>query len=722
MRRPHESEKYAGATAWGLACGWCADFAPRCLTRLRSILLLALTPLLCAAQPAGPSDLSARTTSYDERTGDVIMAGEARFTDGVVLIEADEIRYQAGSDLIVARGAVRFTRGGQRVLADRVTYRRSDRSFSLTFPRLGSHPYYVSGRVAEGTPEKVVVTDAIATIREPGPYQPTVKAAEITYQADGRISARDARLGVGRFQPVTVPRFSHRLNLPFISYFSLSAGYRSSLGLFGEAGAHLPFGPDTRLGGNLGLYSKRGLMFGPSAHYELTPGGRAMHGDLKTGFISDSGDRLTDVLGRPVPRERGYVQWWHAQELGDQLQLTGRLNYWRDSEILRDFRPQEFFAVQEPDSYLEALHTGANSFSSLFLRVQPNRYHRVQERLPELSFELLPRPLGHGFHQRFRGSFSALHEGTPGGGPTLRSDRFDAHYSLRGGFAPRPWLGLSPVIGGRLTHYARATGGRDDYTRTLGEIGLDGELRASAVFDYRNAVWKIDGLRHLVTPRFSYRYVPDATRGRAYIPPIDRRTFTTYLPTLGLGDIRHLDDLGPLHTLRLGLDNTLQTRDATYGSRDLLVLNLAADLRLDERPAGERRLSSIHAGLNLTPAPWVEFEFYQSFSARSLALQEFNTGLTLRDGDAWALRFSSHYLRGQIEEYVASPRLRINEAYEAVAKLHYDARQRRFNEQALGLRQNLHNTWIIEYLATFYDGPRRESDFGFSLRVEVLGF
>lgn len=699
-------------------------FAARCLIRLYLKLLLFLTPALLAAAPSGTaaSELSARTTGYDDRTGEVVMTGEARFTDGEVLIEANEIRYQATSGLVVASGAVRFTRGAQRILADQITYRRTDRTFTLTRPRLGSHPYYLSGRTAGGTPDRVVITDATASIREPGPYQPTLKAAELTYEADGRISATHARLGVGSVQPVSLPRVSHRLNLPFISYVSLSAGYRSSLGLFGEAGMHFPFSEDTRLGASLGLYTKRGLMVGPSAHYELDRDGRTIHGDLKSGFINDRGDRLTDVLGRAVPAQRGYVQWWHAQEFTEQLKLTAQLNYWRDSEILRDFRPQEFYAVQEPDSYLEAIHTGTNAFSSLFLRVQPNSYHRVQERLPEISFELLPQALAPGIYHRFRGSFAALQESPPGGGATQRSDRFDAYYAVQGSLAPRPWLSFAPVLGGRLTHYARGTGGRGDYTRALGEIGLDGELRGSAVFDYKNEIWKIDGLRHLVTPSFSYRYVPNAERGRAFIPPIDRRTFMTYLPTLGLGDIRHIDDLGAIHTLRLGVDNTLQTRDTVYGSRDLLVFNLAADLRLDDRPAGERRLSSIHAGLNLTPAPWLEFELYQSFSTQQHTLQEFNTGVTLRDGDAWALRFSSHYLRGQIEEYVVSPRLRLNEAYETVARFHYDARQRRFNEQAFGLRQNLHNTWIIEYLATFYDGPRRESSFGLSLRVEVLGF
>ncbi len=708
----------------GLACPPSPAFAPRCVIRPLFILFCLLAPSLGArAQPAGagPSEISALATAYDDRTGEMILTGAARFSDGETLIEADEIRYHSSIGTVLASGNVRLTRGAQRMLADEVTYRRSDRHFTLTGPRLGHYPYYISGLSASGTPDHIVVQDAIASLREPGPFQPTLEADALTYDSSGEVSAIDARVGVGVFQPLALPKFSHRLNLPFISYVSLSAGYRASLGLFGEAGMHFPFSKDTRLGAMLGLYTQRGVMFGPSAHYELERNGRALHGDLKSGFISDHGDKFTDVLGRPVPKERGYVQWWHAQELTDRLLLTAQLNYWRDSEILRDFRPQSFFPLQEPDNFLEATHTGDNFFASLFVRAQPNSYHRVQQRLPELRFDLLPSPIVPGLYQRFQGSFAALREKTPGGGPELRSDRFDAYYALTGSLTPRDWLSFTPVVGGRITHYARATGGRDRYTRTLGELGLDGELRGSAIFDYKNEAWKIDGLRHLVTPRFSYRYIPDAERGRAYIPAIDRRAFTTYLPPLGLDDIRNLDALGPLHTLRLGVDNTLQTRDSVYGSRDLLVFNVAADLRFDRAP-GERQLSAIHSILALTPAPWISFDLYQSFTPQDFTLQELNTGLTLRDGDSWALRFSSHLLRGQIEEFVVSPRMRINEAYETVAKLHYDARQRRFNEQAYGLRQNLHNTWVIEYLVTLYEGPRRESNFGFSIRVEALGF
>lgn len=698
-------------------------FAPRCVIRLLTILCFLTLAALLRAQPvaAGGTDLSALTTSFDYATNEAIFTGEARFADGQTLIQAEEIRFHSARGVIVATGRVRFTRGDQRVLADRITYRRSDQYFELMAPRLGSFPFYVSGTTASGTPDRITVNNATASVREPGPFQPTLRAESLTYTSEPQISTTNARLGVGAFHPITLPKFSHRLNLPFISYVSLSAGYRPSLGLFAEGGVHLPFSQETRLGAALGLYAERGVMFGPSAHYEIEHDGQSIHGDLRSGFISDSGDRKTDVLGQPVPKERGYVQWWHTQDLTDQLRLAAQVHYWKDSEILRDFRPREFFPLQEPDTFIEAIHTGNNFFASVFTRLQPNTYHRVQERLPEVRFDLLSQTILPGVYQRFSGSFAALREKPPGGGPGLRSNRFDAYYALNGSLNPHEWFSFIPVVGGRVTHYTRPLGKHDYYTRTLGEFGLDAELRGSATFEYKNEVWKIDGLRHLVTPRLTYRYVPDAERGRAFIPAIDRRTFATYLSPLGLGDIRHIDDLGPLHTLRLGLDNILQTRDSTYGSRDLVVFNVAADLRFDRTP-GDKAWSAIHTALTLTPAPWLEFELYQNFTPYNLTLQEFNTSLTLRDGDAWALSFSSHFLRREIEEFIVSPRYRFNEAFEAVGRLHYDARQRRMNEQAIGVRHNLHNSWIIEYLVTQYDGPRRESNFGFSIRIESLGF
>jgi len=106
--------------------------------------------------------------------------------------------------------------------------------------------------------------------------------------------------------------------------------------------------------------------------------------------------------------------------------------------------------------------------------------------------------------------------------------------------------------------------------RALGEIGFDADLKMSATWEYENKLWHLDGIRHLITPTLSYRYIPNADKSAAWIPPIDRSTFTNYLPVLDLGDMRALDQLQSENVLRVGLNNTVQTRDKTcllYTSR-----------------------------------------------------------------------------------------------------------------------------------------------------------
>ncbi|MCX6951039.1 MAG: hypothetical protein NTV51_02455 [Verrucomicrobia bacterium] len=259
------------------------------------------------------------------------------------------------------------------------------------------------------------------------------------------------------------------------------------------------------------------------------------------------------------------------------------------------------------------------------------------------------------------------------------------------------------------------------YTRTLGGVGADLAVRTSATFDYKNPLWKIDGLRHLLTPRVSYRYIPEANKGTGRIPKIDDRTFATYLQPLGLGDQRNIDDLTATNILRLGFDNTLQTRDPVYGSRDLFTFNIANDFRFKRAP-GERDVSAIHTDVAFAPAKWIAVDLYQSFTPQSFTLQELNSGVTLRDGDIWSFRFANNFLRHQIQDYQLDGRIRLNETYEALARLHYDARKRRFNEQAYGLAQNLGNTWLVSYIVSLYSGPRRESHFGLNIQIEARGF
>ena len=681
----------------------------------------------------------------DLKSGETVFKDNVRMSDGNLLLVTDELRVSKDQTDITATGHVVFSLppppklaqkvGPIRLLADKLVYHRINGTFNAEQVRLGAHPFYAEGESAAGTLTEITVNHTTFTYGEPGPWQPTWKADKVVASTLGqKISTENAQVGIGHVQPFPFPKFTQDIqHLPFTNV-SLSGGYRRSLGAFADAGLRLPVAPTAQVGLDLGVYTNRGVLVGPAGGYDHAADGADLHGYFRSGFISDHGDRKTDVLGRPVPQNRGYFEWEHTQQLAENLSLTAQLNWWKDSEILRDFRPRSFFSVQEPDTFAEGVYAGKNYFVSLFARFHPNSFERVQERLPELRFDLLPLAVGAGFYERFRASVAVLRENPPTigpgyvgysllGGPRLRSDRLDAYYAVSRPMAAGDYFNFTPVAGGRVTHYANISGTArtGNYTRTLGELGFDTALRSSATFDYKNALWKIDGLRHLLTPRLTYRYIPEADRGRGRIPTIDRQVFSTYLQPLGLGDTRNLDDLRATNTLRIGVDNTVQTRDATYGSRDLFTFNVASDFRFKRAP-GERDLSEIHSELAFAPASWLQVDLYNRVSPRSLTLQEFNSGVTLRDGNAWSLRFSNNFLRRQIEDYVVDGRVRINENYEALTRLHYDARQRRFNEQAYGLVQNLGNAWRLSYIVSLYAGPRRESSFGFNVRVEAFGF
>jgi LPS-assembly protein len=715
----------------------------------RFIFAFGLVTALCRGgeEPVSQPTIKGDLQTIDFETGEAVLKGNVRLADTGLLLLADDLRYNNKTETATAVGHIVFTRGAMRLLADRIVYHRADESFLAENVRLGSYPYFAEAFTAEGSRTEIILKRSRISYGEPGPWQITWNADRVIYTADGRLRSDNSRFGIGHAQPVPFPKFQQKLGEPFAGAASLTGGFRRSLGLFVDAEFLVPVNPTLRAGADVGLFTSRGLMAGPALRYADPDDAGLLHGFFRSGYINDRGDRKTDLLGRPVPADRAFVAWEHQQTLTENLTLAAQLNWWKDSEVLRDFRPRAFFPVQEPDTSVESVYTGANYFVSAFARFQPNRFHHVQQRLPELRFDLLPTAVGGGFYERFNASAAVLREDPlPGDfAPKYRSDRLDAYYAVERPITPTDWFAFTPIAGARVTHYANAhesagsiaidpallpvssllPAGQDirlgNYTRTLGEVGFDAALRTSGTFAFQNEQWKIDGLRHLFTPRLSYRYIPEADKGRAHIPAIDRQSFSTYLQPLGLGDIRNIDDLHATNTLRLGFDNILQTRDAATGTRDLLVFNVANDFRF-KRQRGERDVSEIHTDMSLTPARWVQVDLYQSFRPQTFAVREFNSALTLRDGNIWTMRFSNSFLRGQIEDYVVDGRVRLTEAYEAVARLHYDARRHRFNEQAYGITQNLGNTWLISYTVSLYSGRRRESSFGFNVQIDTVRF
>jgi LPS-assembly protein len=607
--------------------------------------------------------------------------------------------------------------------------------------RVGQGSLLASGTGGEGSDGGLRVKDAVLHYGEPEPLSPTIRARSVTYQPaedDGNSTAiiEGGRLGIGSSNIFPLPKLKESPDRPAISSVKLDAGFSTDLGAELSIAVTTPVTDTVNLGADLGIFTKRGVLFGPIGDYDSFDGsGIGARGEFRTGYIKDQRDPGLDIRKQPIGSDRGYVEWQHYQVVQPGITVAGQLNYWSDSYVTRDFRPDGYRDVQTPDTWFEAAKAGDNYVVSLFSRVQVNDYASVRERLPEVRFDGLPVEIGGGIYHRINASVAALRKDDPFGGGTVRSDRADLYYGLNRPFSPREWFSVTPTAGARVTHYERLTPGSPrsgNYTRVLGEIGFDSKLfESSATWDYKNERWGIDGLRHIITPKVSYRYSPSADVGQADIPGIDLDVESSYLRPLGIANRRDIDSLPAMNTFRFGVDNVLQTRDATYGSRDLVRLNVAVDQYASADAASSsgdtRNNSDVHTFLSLNPAKWLRYDLYNRTVAQTGDVEELNTGLTITDANVWSLRIGTYYLADnftarKIQEYTADYGLRLNEIYSIAARLRYDSRDGRFTEQTYAFRQRFNRTWTVSYELSLYDGSRRESDIGFGVSLETEGF
>ena len=687
------------------------------------------------------SDISADSTTEDYVTGELIARGSARLVDTGVLLTADEIRYNQKTQVATASGDVVLDRTGDRLLADVLTYDRKTGNFTARNLRTGRFPYYIEGSTAEGSRTQVVIHDATVLFREPGSWQPTIKAKAITYSPGHYLRVSGANVGIGSYRPVPIYHIAEDLARGTSLWaVTVEGGYRHALGPYIDTGLHVPVAEGLSVGPDIGVYTFRGIMLGPIANYDIVHGADTMQGYLKSGYIYDLGSRTTDILNNPVPPGRAFIEWQHNQQVDQDLSISGSVNYSSDSEVLRDFHSKEFVPVQEPDNFLEADYSGADYIGSVFTRFQPDAYYPVQQRLPEIRFDLLPTAIGGGFYVRLNSGVAHLEEVPPDGGSFLETDRFDTFLGLSRPLTYKGIVDLTPVVGGRFTDYWGTVGAAKPggVGRALGEVGFDADLKTSATFDYQNPLWHIDGLRHLLTPTLSYRHIPNADKDAAWIPPIDRSTFTNYLPVLELGDIRALDQLHSENVVRVGLNNTLQTRDASYGSTDLATLNVDEDFRFRRSP-GFEDFSDLHAELTLTPARWLELRLEDSVSPKSLTQQAVDTSVTVREGDVWSAKLGLGFLSDQYGSYTipglgAYPivgtdvyhgevRYRLNEVYEAFARADFDVRAHIFVDQFYGFYQKVSNIWLVQYAVVISNGPNKGGGhFGLNVTLNMVRF
>ena len=690
-----------------------------------------------------PELSSIEPIEYDEKAQRLIARGDARLDFKDTRISADRITYYQKFGLADASGNVAIMKEGYRLIADRINYEREGNIFSIDNLRTGQWPVYVSGENAGGTVEHTLFEDITVYYGEPNFLTPSISAHTMEYfdEDGGTLKLGPTTFKIGNIPLMMLPGYTHKLKSGSPFFIDTDFGTRSELGTYFQTTTLFFVNPWLRLGANLDVYTKRGVLAGPTAQYFYDSTTQTINGALSTAYLKDQDDSPNDINGEPIDPNRGFLEWRHQHHIGQRINITAAASYWSDSEVTRDFRQDYFRDNQQPDTFVEGVYAGDNYLFSAFGRFRPNEFQMIQERLPEIRFDMLPVPIWEtGAYQRFSTSYAQLREEFDPVVPSItqnsKSDRFDLTYRLERPTPLNDWLSFTPLVGARLTHYenqefdptfygvssALADSPDDSYTRDLYEFGFDLEARAYATYSTINRTWDVNGLRHLLRPVLRYRYISDPGTENE-IAPIDRTAFNLNRPLLNLSDLRNIDTISETHLARLGIENFFQTRSKDYGSRTLATLNLYQDILFERgtRYDGDEE-KAFHASwveLILTPAPWLKFDLASRFKTESAKLEELRSRAVITSGEIWEIGLSTDFLRDRIDQFRIDFMCRLNERISLLTEASYDLETEQFTRTEIALATKLNNTWTIIYSVIFRQDAVREDDVQFSVRFNL---
>lgn len=700
--------------------------------------LVAASPCLLAQQAP---ELSADSPiAYSEETGLLIAAGNAVFVDDNTTVTADLIRYNRNTEEIEAIGNVVVTRVGLRLLAERLRYNTRSRSFEAIDFRVGYPPLFVEGEAFRGTLSEVDFENVSLFFREPVQSAPRIRVASGRWVEDAFLRAEGIRFNVLGGLGLPLPNITYAFGQPDIDV-EASLGYADFLGLYAQSAWRLPLDPRLAIGGNLDVYSKRGLLIGPGLDWRA-PDGRLRLG-IDTGWIHDhsSRDRGLDAIGNRIDQDRGFANASvDARSEDASLQLKARSEWLSDTEVLRDFRENRYLQDAQPDSFAEFVWQKGSLFMSAFARSRLNDGYAFVERLPELKLEWLPTEWeATGLILQAQASATRYRQYTPLVGGVLFPEtafhqpqtapadglsrflnRMDATATLT-----RPFLlpaGLQLVLrgGARWTRWDEENRAFLDQ-RWIGELGWD--LRQSRSRTY-TVDWKaldMASLTHRSTIQVQHRWHRWEARDLDLPLAIDATTYRQYAPLMDLADLEALDTLRSGQHLRLGWENTLHATGTEGTSRRLLAFDLYQDF-IEDRARRSLQTDALYAALHLRPTTWLSLGWHLKFLPEAFQTEASYFTAALRSADLWDLRLQTEFIEGAIQQYTLEGHYRINETVGLLAAAQYDARIDSWTRQRYGFSRRFGNVWQLEVYLSLTDADERQDAVSVGLRVNWIAF
>ena len=699
---------------------------------------------MAAEPPAGTPDRRA-TFEYDSivvsENGHVAVATNGRLETANAFLSAKMIRRDDRTGLIIAEGDVVYTTKELRILGARIMIDTRADVIEATDVRFGRAPVYFTAeslRIVKGDKQ---IKGVRVWNNEPSAAGMHLKIAEASYvEKEDWLSLRSATPYVAGLPLFNLPYYGQS-GLDFPYDIMLNTGSEDKQGRFLRSSILNRISPSLWVGGNVDFYSNSGIMVGPALRFDNSrvPGAATRwKGGLQSGWIDDQSTPVADLFGRLPDSQRSFVTGDINGRTADGLEVAGNLFAQTDPDVLRDFRPFLIGQAGNPQLNLEVVRPYEGGYLSAALTAKTDNYQDVVQKLPEFRYDLPTTIAGaDGWSRRaflsvgyFSERPSAELTSANFQAATLSADawsaaRIDGYYGFSRTMVAGDWLTFRPVAGVRTTGWSDGLNGQGAATKVIGQAGFDVEGLFTGSWSADAPNWGINGLRHSARPLFQYRVMPGADREVGVVPMTQRAVSVSVLEELDLADRLDAASTTDRQSMRFGIRNTLETRDAVNGSRELLRADLFTDWRQGPTDAETGR-TDLLGSLSVSPASWLTFNSSVRMPNGGGAARESLQTIALNSGDFWRTSLSWVELRQatSARQLVWDGRVRLNSVYSLVSGLNYDAQLDQATLLWAGLIQRVGDSWEVEYGVNKRMDPlnRGISSLGFHLRVRLFKF
>jgi hypothetical protein len=549
---------------------------------------------------------------------------------------------------------------------------------------------------------------------------PNLRAKNFTYDRLKKWGVgKNIRVRIGKVPIMGLPYLAVGDWVRFIDVH-WDNGYKKELGCYLRSEICYNIYKDLHFGMLCDVYGKRGMLLGPVMRIDGNGETFNSRLDLQTGYISDHGNRGSDIGGKPIGKHRWFVDLEQSHHW-ERIDLLSDFLWTSDGGMGRDFdRLGEEWEVR--DSFGELDYRGEKDLWTVFTRVKANNYQDFAQEIPSLRLERFPQEIFEsGFYyfgyidftrQKFRRE-DFFDSGELG---TVERNRFDTYWGIHRPTEMGRGNQFTPLVGGRWTHYG------EECDRFLGEFGFDWEANFYAIYPQQISWLGAKEWKHNLRPVIQYRHIVGNGKGTRY--PVDRKGKNDFLSCIDLGEMRHVDHITEQDTLRIGLENDFFAKDRKDRIRSIASLDFYQDFRFRrscDSVAGnrEKSLSDFYIFSEFNPRRWLNLRLYTRLHWQHFSLKEINVENNFIDGDYWQLGLRGRFLKHRREQLAVNFTLQLNELSRFAFETQFDIRNNRFLAVELGYTTHWSGVWDVKLFCKIKRHSKRQRCFqpGFSINL-----